>query len=123
MDGATGRARIRYEAAMRMCHSGGVVQGGFIAGWLDAAMAHAAIAQLGAAMTPMSLELKVSYFAPAYPGPVIAEGWIERMGRSTAFAEAQLLNGSGEVIAKATSTLRLVPRDRVEGRARAAVAG
>ena len=39
----------------------------------------------------MSLEMKVSYFAPARPGRVIAEGWIERRGRVTCFAEGRLL--------------------------------
>ncbi|MCA6266432.1 MAG: PaaI family thioesterase, partial [Phenylobacterium sp.] len=36
-----GRAAIEYLAGAHMCHSGGVVQGGFICGWIDAAMAHA----------------------------------------------------------------------------------
>ena len=34
-----GRATIEYQAGMHMCHSGGVVQGGFVTGWIDAAMA------------------------------------------------------------------------------------
>ena len=115
-----GRAVIEYLAGPHMCHSGGVVQGGFICGWIDAAMAHAAIAE-AADITPMSLELKVSFFAPARPGLVIAEGWIERRGRSTAFLEGRLLNAAGEVLAKASSTARLMPRAQVEASARRAV--
>lgn len=116
-----GRAAIEYTAGMHMCHSGGVVQGGFICGWIDAAMAHAAMAGDGADMTPMSLELKVSFFAPARPGLVIAEGWIERRGKSTCFAEGRLLNPAGDVLAKGTSTIRLIPRAQVEASARRAV--
>lgn len=115
-----GRATIEYLAGPHMCHSGGVVQGGFICGWIDAAMAHAAMAG-GGDMTPMSLELKVSFFAPARPGLVIAEAWIERAGKSTCFAEGRLLNAAGEVLAKATSTIRLIPRSKVEAGSRAAV--
>ena len=115
-----GRAAIEYMAGMHMCHSGGVVQGGFICGWIDAAMAHAAMAGDGE-MTPMSLELKVSFFAPARPGLVIAEGWIERRGKSTCFAEGRLLNLAGDVLAKGTSTIRLIPRAQVEASARRAV--
>ena len=103
-----GRARLEYRARADMCHSGGVVQGGFVSGWIDAAMAHASMSQTPD-MTPMSLELKVSFFAPARPGRVIAEGWIERAGRSTCFAEGRLLNAAGEVLAKASSTIRLIP--------------
>ncbi len=115
-----GRATLEYEAGRHMCHSGGVVQGGFISGWLDSAMAHAVIARTGFEMTPMSLELKVSFFAPARPGRVFAEAWVEKSGRSTCFTEARLLDPKGVVLAKASSTIRLIPRAKVEADARAA---
>ncbi len=116
-----GRARIEYQAGAHMCHSGGVVQGGFISGWIDAAMAHAAIAMAGPDVVPMSLELKVSFFAPARPGLVVAEGWVERRGRSTCFFEGRLSDASGKVLAKASSTLMLADRGRVEQAAQSAL--
>jgi acyl-CoA thioesterase len=115
-----GRVVLEYEAGAHMCHSGGVVQGGFISGWLDSAMARAVIAQLGFEMAPMSLDLKISFFAPARPGKVIAEGWVEKAGRTTCFTEARLLDQKGSVLAKASSTIRLIPRAKVEADARAA---
>jgi len=115
-----GRAAIEYEVGPQMCHSGGVAQGGFVCGWIDAAMAHASLS-IAPEMTPMSLELKVSYFAPARPGRVIAEGWIERRGKATCFAEGRLLDPEGKVLAKASSTIRLIPRDAVEAAARKAL--
>ncbi|WP_430421539.1 PaaI family thioesterase [Phenylobacterium sp.] len=115
-----GKAVIEYEVGPQMCHSGGVAQGGFVCGWIDAAMAHASIS-LMPEMTPMSLELKVSYFAPARPGRVTAEGWIERRGRATCFAEGRLLDPEGKVLAKASSTIRLIPRDAVEAAAKKAL--
>ena len=118
MDAEAGRAVLEYMAGIHMCHSGGVVQGGFITGWLDAAMAHAVIATTGFDVTPMSLELKVSFFAPVGPGLVTAEGWIERRGKSTCFGEARLLNPAGEVLAKCSSTMRLISRAKVEARTR-----
>jgi acyl-CoA thioesterase len=111
-----GRSAIEYDVSPQMCHSGGVAQGGFVCGWIDAAMAHASISLLPDA-TPMSLELKVSYFAPARPGRVIAEGWIERRGRTTCFAEGRLVDLAGRVLAKASSTIRLIPREVVEAAA------
>ena len=68
-----------------------------------------------------SPELKVSYFAPARPGRVIAEGWIERRGRTTCFAEGRLVDPAGNVLAKASSTIRLIPRDAVEASAKKAL--
>lgn len=108
-----GRATLEYEAKPSMCHSGGVVQGGFITGWIDAAMAHAAMAKNGRDIVPMSLELKVSFFAPARPGKVIAEGWVERHGKRTTFYEGHLKAPDGTVLAKATSTILLADMSRV----------
>lgn len=105
----SGRAVIHFRPTMDMCHSGGIVQGGFITGWIDMAMAHVIMAKQDQG-NPLSLEIKVSFLASARPGLVIAEAWIERMGRSTAFVEGLLRNDAGEVLAKASSTVKLVPK-------------
>ena len=110
---AEGHARLEYEAKQAQCHSGGVVQGGFISGWIDAAMAHAAMARNGPGIVPMTLELKVSYFAPTRPGLVIAEAWVERHGKRTSFYEGHLKDAAGTVLAKATSTILLADLNRV----------
>ncbi|MFV0524042.1 MAG: PaaI family thioesterase [Acidimicrobiales bacterium] len=108
-DGATGRAAIEFTCRPEMCHSGGVAQGGFVTGWIDSAMARACIARYTEAYWIATLEVKVSFFRPANPGPVRAEGWIERAGKQTVFAEGHLLDGEGRLLAKASSTIRLVP--------------
>jgi uncharacterized protein (TIGR00369 family) len=95
-----------------MCHAGGVVQGGFLTGWIDAAMAHAVATKTARAFVPLSLEIKVSFFRGVTPGLVIAEGWVEKLGRTTAFLEGRLLNEAGDVLAKASSTATLVPFKR-----------
>ena len=120
VENAAGRAVIEFDCGAHMCHSGGVAQGGFVCGWIDSAMAHASLG-LMPDTSPMSLELKVSYFAPARPGRVTAEGWIERRGRATCFAEGRLLDTAGHVLAKASSTIRLIPREAVEASARRAI--
>ncbi|MGB3808552.1 MAG: PaaI family thioesterase [Parvibaculum sp.] len=112
LDKEAGRAIIEYRCGMHMCHSGGVAQGGFVTGWIDAAMAHATMAATDFAFTPMSLEIKVSFFKPTAPGLVHAEAWIEQRGRSTVFLEGRLTNEAGDVLAKATSTVRLIPREK-----------
>jgi acyl-CoA thioesterase len=112
-DGAqSGRAILHFRATMEMCHSGGVVQGGFVTGWIDMAMAHVVLSQTNYEQNLLSLEIKVSFLASAGPGLTIAEAWIERRGRSTAFVEGRLLNEAGDVLAKASSTVKLVPMKR-----------
>jgi uncharacterized protein (TIGR00369 family) len=108
-----GHAEIEYVCGMHMCHSGGVAQGGFVAGWIDAAMAHAVMATCEPGMVPMSLELKVSYFAPTNPGIIIAEAWVESGGGRTWFVEGRLRDSAGKVLAKASSTVRLLPAKKV----------
>ncbi len=108
-DSTTGRAVIQFTCSDEMCHSGGVAQGGFVTGWIDSAMAHGCIARYTTTFWIATLEIKVSFFRPAVPGEVIAEGWIERAGRQTVFSEGRLVDADGEVLAKASSTIRLVP--------------
>ncbi len=108
-DGDAGRAVLEFTCAPEMCHSGGVAQGGFVTGWIDSAMASACIARYTTDYWIATLEVKVSFFRPAAPGRVIAEGWIERAGKQTVFTEGRLLDGDGNVLAKASSTVRLVP--------------
>jgi acyl-CoA thioesterase len=109
LDTESGRSTLEFTCKPEMCHSGGVAQGGFVTGWIDAAMAHACIARYTTTFWIATLELKVSFFKPTPPGRVIAEGWIERGGKQTVFTEGRLLDENGEVLAKATSTIRLVP--------------
>ena len=66
----------------------------------------------GGEVTPV--ELNVSFFAPARPGLVIAQGWVERQGRSV--WEGRLTDAAGAVLAKASSTVRLMDRARSRGR-------
>ena len=111
----SGRVTIRCTATREHCHSieqsskGGIVQGGFITGWLDTAMAHACIVRSKFTLAVPTLEVKVSFLAPAHPGAYKATGWITRWGRSIAFLDAELVDAAGELIAKASSTARLVP--------------
>ena len=116
-----GRAVLEYRATQAQCHSGGVVQGGFVTGWIDAAMAHAVMAMPGDEMVPMTLEIKVSFLAPTRPGLVIAVAWVVQGGRRTAFVEGTLTDSAGTLLAKASSTITMASRAKVEAAARAAL--
>ena len=117
-----GRAAIEFVAGLHMCHSGGVVQGGFVTAWIDAAMAQAVFSLGRPDVAPVSLELKISFFEPVRPGLVIAEAWVERPGKSTCFAEGVLKNERGEVLAKSSSTIRLASLAKVVAGSREALA-
>ena len=111
----TGRLTFRFRPTVAMCHTtnipeGGIVQGGFVAGWLDTAMAHACAARSNFTMRMPTLELKVSYLAPAHPDRVYyADAEIVRWGRSIVFLEARLRDEHQRLIATASSTAMLTP--------------
>ncbi len=107
LDPEEGRACVEFEAKQNQCHSGNVVQGGFVTGWIDNAMATASMLKTNFERSVMSLEIKVSFYRAANPGLVVAEGWVERMGRRTVFAAGLLRTPDGEIIAKATSTIMI----------------
>ena len=113
-----GRAVLECRATPDICHSGGTaLQGGFITGWIDAAMAYATMAASEFTASPLSLEIKISFLRGAGPGLYRAEAWIERMGKSTVFLEGRLLNEAGDVVAKGSSTAKLVkmnPNDELK---------
>ena len=104
------RTTVEFESTQRHCHSGDVVQGGFVAGMLDTAMSMAVIHATDFRSSPASLEMKVSYLAPTRPGVNRAVGWVVKAGRSVAFVEGELYDANGELLAKASSSARLVPR-------------
>ena len=118
-DKAQHRITTQWLAETRHCHSveghprGGIVQGGFVTGWLDAAMASACIVRGDFAVAVPSLEIKVAFLLAAHPGIYRAHGWIVRWGRSVSFMEAELRDAEGQLIARASSTaaIRHIKKD------------
>ena len=108
IDTEIGLACIEFEAKQNQCHSGNVVQGGFVTGWIDNAMATAVLAKTNFERTVMSLDLKISFYRSANPGLVVAEAWIERIGKRTAFTEGLLRTPDGKIIAKGSATIALM---------------
>jgi uncharacterized protein (TIGR00369 family) len=113
-DTDSGIVEMHYDASESLCHSGNIVQGGFLAGMLDAAMAHAVFAVLKEFVIVATLEIKVSYLDIARAGAITGRGWIARMGKTISFLEAELLNSDGVVLAKGSSTARIIHRRPVD---------
>ena len=101
--------KIEYIAEPRHCHSGNIVQGGYVTGWIDSAMAHSVMIPTDFKFSPLTLELKITFLKSANPGIIIAAANVIKLGKSIAFVEGTLTNESGDLIAKGTSTNKLVP--------------
>lgn len=91
----------------------GSVHGGFFATVLDSVCGCAVHSTLPAGVGYTSLEIKVSFLRPitAETGAVTAHGWVTRRGRSVAFAEADIRDSDGRILATATSTCLIISLD------------
>lgn len=84
----------------------GVVHGGFAATILDTAVGCAIFTTMDAGHTYTTIELKVNYLRPVTvaTGTVRATGTVLHRGRRTAMAEGRLEDGTGRLLAHATTT-------------------
>ncbi len=112
IDQERGWARLRWQPTEACCHSGTIVQGGFVTSMLDAAMAHAITARIGTGMMAPTLDLNVSFFRICSPGLHYSEGRVVHCTRSVAFAEALLTDANGTPIARAAATCKIAPLKR-----------
>ena len=108
LDEKNGVAEITYLAKKNMCHSKNIVQGGFITGWLDAAMALACMINAGNDILVLSLEIKTTFMQRVNPGLVKVRGNIIKKGKTIAFLEAELRDKENNLLAKANQTAKLI---------------
>ena len=101
------RPRAAHKQEKAQCHSGNIVQGGYVAGWIDNVMATAVSLKTNFELVPLTLDIKIAFYGAANPGIVVAEGRTEKKGSRTAFAEGLLRTQDGQIIAKGMSTLSL----------------
>ena len=94
-------------------HPARVVQGGLLTAMLDDTMGPVVLLKSGGALYPSSIDMNVSFLGAAKPGPLVCEGEVLRLGKTVGFVEGRLMDSDGRVIARATSSVMLVPAERV----------
>ena len=100
---------MEFFAKKDFTHSDGqIVQGGFVAGMLDAPMAHLLMGLFDFKVIPMTLDINVSFLAPTRKGKLLGTSEVLQLGKSTAFMTSKLFQ-TDKLVASATSTVRLVP--------------
>jgi uncharacterized protein (TIGR00369 family) len=103
-----GWIRVAFEGKREFCNPAGFIQGGFLCAMLDDTMGPAAfIMGKGEAYTP-TIDMHVSFLAPAKVGPIIGEGNVVQMGKTIVFLEGKLMDEKGTLLAKATASARMV---------------
>lgn len=107
-----GRTVWKMPADERFANPVGMIQGGFLAACLDSAMGAATITwSRGRRVFSANAEIKVSFLAPARArGMLTCTSRVVSGGERIAFAEGELLDDEGRLVAKASSTYVLSPR-------------
>lgn len=107
-----GWIRVRFEGRREFLNPAGHIQGGFLAAMLDDTMGPAMfICSDGRLFTP-TIDMNISFLAPASPGPLFGEGQVLQAGKSICFLEGRLTDADGVLLARATATARLVPAEK-----------
>lgn len=95
----------------------GVVHGGLVCTLLDTVAGCAVHTTLPRGVGYTSIEIKVSYLrgVQASSGPLTAVGTVTKPGRRVAFAEGQVTDAAGRLVATATSSLLVLPLPAGDG--------
>jgi uncharacterized protein (TIGR00369 family) len=101
--------RVRFEARPEFCNPAGNVQGGLLTAMLDDSMGPAVLIETDAALYPVTISMNVTFLSPAKPGPIYANAFIRQLGKTIGFLESCLEDEDGVEIARATSSVRLMP--------------
>lgn len=107
-----GRGVVELEASAAHRHEGGVVQGGIIAQIADAAMAITLMTLQAPGESNATIELKINFVRPVVEGLIRATGRVIEMKKSLLFAEADVVDGEGRLVARASSTCMVIPARR-----------
>ena len=88
----------------------GFVHGGVFASIVDAAAFWALFYEIEDPDTgATTVDLKLNYLAPAVSGKLIAKGRQIKLGRTLGYADAEVIDAEGRILAHGSSTVILLP--------------
>jgi uncharacterized protein (TIGR00369 family) len=103
----------KMTPAEQFANPAGVTQGGFVTAFADTAMASATITNLqGRKAYTANTELKISFVRAAPIGELLTcTARVIGGGQRVTFVEAEVVDSGGVLVAKASSTYLLTPRE------------
>jgi len=111
-----GRAVVTLAAGPQHANPMGTLHGGVLCDISDAAMGMAFASTLAPGESFTTVELKINFFRPVWEAQLRAEGKVVRRGSTVGYIECEILDESGRLVAKASSTCMVLRRERAEGR-------
>jgi uncharacterized protein (TIGR00369 family) len=87
----------------------GTLHGGMIATLADTATGLALRSTLDERMTFTTTQLGVTFLAPGREGRILAKGRVLKSGKRFGYAEADVIDAEGRLLARATATFAVLP--------------
>jgi uncharacterized protein (TIGR00369 family) len=111
-----GRTTWVMKADERFANPVGIIQGGFLAAFADSAMGAASVTYAASRERKVfsaNAEIKVSFLKPAKADgrDLTCTAYVISGGSRAAFIEADVVDADARLVAKASSTYLLTPRD------------
>lgn len=101
----TDHVALSWMVPKEYCNSAGNLQGGVLGAFVDALLGSACAAHLPEDHYPALAEMKISIFRPSPAGTKLrGTGRVIKKGKRVLFAEAEVVNADGELVAKASAT-------------------
>ncbi|MGH2596833.1 MAG: PaaI family thioesterase [Actinomycetota bacterium] len=101
----SGEVEIAFEAGAQHVNLQGLVHGGMLATLADTAMGLAVRTVLDPGRRHVTVQLGIEFLSPGRPGRIVAHGRSVKVGRQLGFAEADVVDARGRLLALARSTL------------------
>ena len=102
------KATFVFTVPLEYCHSGDIVQGGFVTAMLDAAMSHAAFGTNRTITGLASINISTQYLGICRGNqPLKVSGWIRQATHRTAFFEGHIVSADGSLVATAQSVAKV----------------
>ena len=105
IDASPGVVEIAFEANPQHLNLQGLVHGGILATLADTAMGLAVRTALEPGRRHVTVQLGIEFLSPGRPGRITARGRSVKIGTQLGFAEADVMNADGRLLARAHSTL------------------
>jgi len=105
IDASPGVVEVAFEANPQHLNLQGLVHGGILATLADTAMGLAVRTVLEPGRRHVTVQLGIEFLSPGRPGRITARGRSVKIGTQLGFAEADVMNADGRLLARAHSTL------------------
>jgi uncharacterized protein (TIGR00369 family) len=104
-----GRGELAIDLQDHHFNPQGIVHGGIISAMADTAIGLALRSRLPAGMTHRTAQLNVHFLAKGEGNRLVGRGRAVHLGRRVGYGEAEVLDGTGRVLARATATFIVLP--------------